>query len=214
MVIVISTFVFMSRDSTVYLATDEVNLPISENYFTEANQVANVNDSLNEVPQEGASQTQTNPTKEIRIASHPDQLRIPSIKVDANVQNVGITNKGNMGTPKNFKDVGWYAYGAVPGEVGSSVIAGHVNNGLALPAVFANLEDVKIGEDIYIDTVGEGTLHFVVTGTEVYDFDAEAPSVFTQNDGKYLKLITCTGEWVKEYRTHNKRLVVIAELVE
>lgn len=204
----------MSRDSAVYLATDEVNLPISENYFGEVNQVANINDSVNEVPQEGVSETQNSTIKEIRTASHPKQLRIPSIKVDANVQNVGITNKGNMGTPKNFKDVGWYAYGTIPGELGSAVIAGHVNNGLSFPAVFANLEDVKIGEDIYIDTVGEGTLHFVVTKREIYDFDADVPSVFTQNDGKYLKLITCTGEWVKEYRTHNKRLVVIAELME
>lgn len=53
-------------------------------------------------------------------------------------------------------------------------------------------------------------LHFVVTKISTYDFDAIVPEVFNQNDDYYLKLITCTGTWLKEFKTHDKRLVVTA----
>ena len=150
--------------------------------------------------------------KKVYPSSYPSQLRIPSIDVSADVQYVGITKKGNMATPNNFRDVGWYKNGVIPGEVGSAIIAGHVNNGLALPAIFYNLEDIKIGDDIYLDNVGKDTLNFVVTDIKIYDFNAKSEEVFNQVDGKFLKLITCTGVWQKEFKTHDKRLVVIAEL--
>ncbi len=141
----------------------------------------------------------------------PTQLRIPSIKVDANVQDVGITKKGNMATPNNFSDVGWYKYGVVPGNEGSAVVAGHVNNGLALPAVFSDLKDLKLGDDIYVDTVDGKIVRFVVTGMDTYAYDEkDTGEVFNQTGGKFLKLITCTGTFQKDIKTHDKRLVVTA----
>ncbi|HEY4513095.1 MAG TPA: class F sortase [Candidatus Paceibacterota bacterium] len=147
-------------------------------------------------------------------ASSPAKLTIPKIKLDAKVLPVGITKKGNMATPGNFSDVGWYKYGKTPGEIGSAVIAGHVDNGLALPAVFFNLKNMTKGDDIYLTDQNNKTMHFVVTKTEVYDFDSNAEEVFTDESGRLLKLITCTGVWLKQYRTHDKRLVVSAELAE
>ncbi|MCC7436448.1 class F sortase [Candidatus Nomurabacteria bacterium] len=148
------------------------------------------------------------------VINAPSRLAVPSLDIDAKVQKVGITLKGNMATPNNFVDVGWYEYGPLPGQLGSAVIAGHVNNGLAFPAVFSNLKNIETGADIYVETLGKNTLHFVVVGTKVYDFDAKADEVFKQDDGKFLKLITCTGTWSDQYKTHDKRLVVTAMLVE
>jgi sortase A len=154
------------------------------------------------------------PSKEETAAIASMRLVIPKIKVDARVQEVGLTSKGNMAAPRNFSDVGWYKYGAFPGETGSAVLAGHVNNGVALPAVFSRLDDLGIGDDIYIRTKDGKELHYRVSGHTVYDFDSSPPEVFNENDGKYLKLITCTGTFMKDLRTHDKRLVVKAVLVE
>lgn len=148
------------------------------------------------------------------VTAHPVRLEIPAIKVDAKIQEVGVTKKGNMATPNNFVDVGWYKYGPVPGSRGSAVIAGHVDNGIALPAVFSKLKELKKGDDIYITTADGEPLHFKVTGTTEYDFNAKADEVFTDSSGKLLKLITCSGVWVQKYRTHDKRLVVSAVLAE
>jgi LPXTG-site transpeptidase (sortase) family protein len=159
--------------------------------------------------------TSSTTTENIKKAdkAYPKQLRIPSIKVNAKVQYVGITKNGKMATPNNFTDVGWFEYGTVPGGKGSAIIAGHVDNGLAFPAVFANLENVKTGDDIYVDTVGGKTIHFKVISAKDYDPEAKTEAVFNQNDGNYLKLITCAGVWSEIYKTHNKRLIVTAEQI-
>jgi sortase A len=147
------------------------------------------------------------------LSFYPVRLTIPKIKVDANIKQVGITKKGNMAAPSNFTDVGWYKYGTIPGKVGSAVIAGHVDDGLALPGVFSNLKDLRKGDDIYITNEKNQKSHFVVSKTTVYDFTASTSEIFENKSGKLLNLITCTGDWVAAYKTHNKRLVVTAILV-
>lgn len=145
---------------------------------------------------------------------HPVSISIPKIGVNAKIQEVGITQKGNMATPNNFIDVGWYRYGTMPGELGSAVMAGHVNNELGLSAVFGKLGDLADGDDIYVLMEKDKKLHFRVTKTKIYNFDASGKEVFNENDGKLLKLITCTGSWIEKFKTHNERLVVSAILVE
>jgi sortase A len=144
----------------------------------------------------------------------PALLIIPKINVHADVEKVGITAKGNMATPRNYTDVGWYKFGVIPGEMGSAVMAGHVNNGLSFPAVFAELDLLQAGDDVYVTDITGTRLHFKITSKAVYDFNENVPEVFTQKDGRYLKLITCTGAWQEDLRTHDKRLVVTAVLAE
>lgn len=145
-------------------------------------------------------------------AAYPVMLSIPKINVEANITDVGITSRGNMGTPSNYSDVGWYRYGILPGELGSAVMAGHVDNGLSLPGVFANLKNVEKGDDVYVTDKRGEKLHFIVSAIDTYDFDDKNTNVFKEKDNRILRLITCTGTWVSEYKTHNQRLVVTAVL--
>lgn len=142
------------------------------------------------------------------------RIIIPKIKVNADITEVGLTKKGNMAAPSNFYDVGWYKYGAFPGETGSAVLAGHVDNGIAMPAVFKKLDVLEVGDDIYVKTEDGKELHFKVTGEKTYAYDEAPAEVFKDTSGKYIKLITCTGTVIRELRTHSQRLVVTAELVE
>jgi sortase A len=152
--------------------------------------------------------------KQATLPGHGAELSIPKLKIDARVQEVGITTKGNIGTPNNFSDVGWYKYGPLPGKKGTAVIDGHVDNGLALPGVFKHLVDIELGDDVYVKTKEGDTLHFVVKNIETYDYNAPTTAILSQTDVSKLILITCTGTWVDSIRTHNKRLVVTTELVE
>jgi LPXTG-site transpeptidase (sortase) family protein len=155
----------------------------------------------------------------VALAKNADEkfsmkLTIPSIKVNAKMGELGINAKGNMAAPRTFADVGWYKYGTFPGKLGSAVIAGHVDNGVAMPAVFAHLNKLQVGDDIYINTNKDTKLHFVVTGSKVYPYDSAPAEVFNDKSGKLIRLITCTGNFIKELRTHAERLVVTAQLVE
>jgi sortase A len=146
-------------------------------------------------------------------SSEPVRLIIPSLNIDANVQQVGITKAGAMGTPSNFTDVAWYKYGPAPGHLGSSVIDGHVDNGLSLAGVFKHLVDIRVGDDVYVvDKVG-AKLHFVVTDIESYPYeDAPSQDIFARTDKARLNLITCEGIWVPAGKTYDHRLVVYTEL--
>ena len=144
----------------------------------------------------------------------PDRLIIPALKIDASVQQTGVKADGSMGTPSNFTDVAWYKYGPIPGQVGSAVIDGHVDNGLALAGVFKHLADIKVGDDVYVQQKDGSKLHFVVIEIEIYPYkDAPPQKIFGQNDMARLNLITCDGTWVKNDKTYDERLVVFTKLV-
>ena len=146
--------------------------------------------------------------------SFPVRLSVPSLKINAAVQDVGITAKGAIGSPSNFTDVGWYEYGATPGKTGGAIIDGHVDNGLALAGVFKHLADIQVGAHIYIYTKGGSRLDFVVTGVTAYDYQS-VPVMSILNPGSGvvgLSLITCDGNWVGDQKTYDQRLVVSAVL--
>lgn len=145
----------------------------------------------------------------------PVRVAIPSLGIDAKIQKVGIKADGTMATPNNFSDVGWYKYGTVPGDTGSAVMAGHVDNGLGLAGVFKHLSDIREGEYVYVTRDDGSTLTFVVVATASYPYN-EAPEqeIFAQKGGEYLNLITCHGSWVKDARTYDERLVVYTKLIE
>lgn len=163
---------------------------------------------------DNASST-TSTTAGVTLSStFPERFIIPSLGIDANVQRVGIARSGAMGVPSNFTDVAWYRYGTIPGDAGSAVIDGHVDNGLALAGVFKHLSDLKVGDDIEVKTFGGKILHFAVTDMSYYGYkDVPVEAVFNQNDAAYLKLITCSGSWVSSDKTYNHRLVVTAKLL-
>ncbi len=142
----------------------------------------------------------------------PERLIIPAIGVDAKVEEVGLTKGGAMAVPVNFTDVGWYKYGSLPGQSGNAVIAGHINNGLAFPAVFAKLDTLKTGDIISVESESGQKLSFVVASMRAYPQDAIAPEVFSREGQPQLELITCTGDTIPSLHTHSLRLVVTAVL--
>ncbi len=152
------------------------------------------------------------PQKPALIDSTPITIIIPALRINAVIQKVGITKKGAMAVPTNFTDTGWYKYGVVPGQQGSAIIAGHVNNGLSLPGVFAKLNQLTIGDDIYIVRKDGTTIHFIMTGSKSYAKDSATDLIFNDTSGSLLKLITCTGTWLPLQKTHDQRLVITAVL--
>ncbi len=145
---------------------------------------------------------------------YPLRLIIPSLRINTYVQQVGTRVNGAMASPSNFTDVAWYRYGVVPGQPGSAVIAGHLDNALSLPGVFKKLDKLKKGDDIFIETEGTTLIHFVVKGADYYPYTAFPESVFKENGEPLLSLVTCSGKWLKDKGTYSERLVVTAELMK
>jgi len=156
----------------------------------------------------------TTPAVEVPESAQPATLLIPTLDIEAKVQYVGVTASGNMGVPSNFRDVGWYKYGTVPGQKGSAVIDGHVDNGLGLSGVFKNLEQLKVGDSVYVLSKAGERQRFMVTDVVTYNYkEVPGDKLFERSDSRRLNLVTCGGSWIKSEKTYDQRVVVYTVLV-
>jgi LPXTG-site transpeptidase (sortase) family protein len=151
------------------------------------------------------------------------RLVIPSINVDAPVVVLGLTADRAMESPSTPTDVGWYELnpraneGGYPGEKGgNAVFSGHVDYRNYGPAVFANLDKLSEGDEIFVRLEDGTEYKYTVTGTGVYD-PLTAPIkeiVGRVENQELLTLITCDGTFNSATRQYDRRLVVRAERVE
>lgn len=142
----------------------------------------------------------------------PVRLIIPSLHVNAYIQQLGVTSQGIMESPNNNVDVGWFHLGARPGEKGSAVIAGHIDGEHGEAGVFANLHQLKKGDKIFVEDNNGKSLTFILEQSQRYD-PGYAEEVFSRNDKAYLNLITCDGVWDGMQKSYTKRLVVFTSMM-
>ncbi|HET8628639.1 MAG TPA: class F sortase [Thermomicrobiales bacterium] len=139
----------------------------------------------------------------------PVRLVIPKIGVDAPIEQVGVDQDGNMGTPKDPWDTAWYAPGARPGQPGNAAIAGHVDYHNVGAVVFWNLRELRPGDVVLVVTDRQQTLRFVVREVATYTpDDAPLARIFGPAATPNLNLITCTGDFDPATRTYDRRQVV------
>lgn len=145
----------------------------------------------------------------------PARLLITKVQIDATVELVSILPDGELGVPEQepFNNVGWYEHGPKPGERGSAVIDGHLNQPGGEDAVFAALDQLVEGDQVVVITKVGRTLRFNVDRVELYPPDqAPLQNIFGNHGGYYLNLITCAGDWIESEGQTSLRLVVYTSL--
>ena len=131
---------------------------------------------------------------------------------------MGVNAKGELATPNNIFDVGWYEASYAPGEGGTIVIDGH-NGGPHVHGVFKDLPDLAEGDIIKIER-GDGVVYrySVVENKSVLLVEANkymSTAMRSPVAGKEsVTLISCTGEWSQTQRTYLSRQFTRAVLVE
>lgn len=146
------------------------------------------------------------------IIGIPVTLYIPKISVNVSLESVGMDSLGRMDVPKDANHAAWYNLGYKPGEVGNSVIDGHLDTPYG-PSIFYNLSSLTSGDEIIITDSNGGTKKFKVTQTVSYPFDRlPMNQVFGSSDKSHLNLITCGGIWNQVARNYSNRVVVYSNL--
>ncbi|MGX1370186.1 hypothetical protein RKD19_005545 [Streptomyces canus] len=145
--------------------------------------------------------------------SPPDRVRIPAIRVDAPLMGLALTASGSLDVPpasrKNL--AGWYEAGTTPGETGTAILAGHVDNAEG-PAVFYDLGALRKGSAIEVDRRDGSVAVFTVDAVEVYDaknFPDE--KVYGAARRPELRVITCGGGYSRS-TGYRGNVVVFAHL--
>ncbi|MGP4077130.1 sortase domain-containing protein [Halobacillus sp. K22] len=144
----------------------------------------------------------------------PANIQIPAIDVNSEIESVGVLDNGQMGVPEDPDKAGWFEPGTEPGNVGNSVIAGHVDSRTG-PAVFYDLDKLEKGDEIIVTDKNGEKKTYVVQKLESYpENDSPISRIFGPTDERRLNLITCTGEFIRDQGGHQDRLVVYSILKE
>jgi hypothetical protein len=162
----------------------------------------------------------------VRPVDVPLELQIPSLNVNAPVLGVGLTAGNEMDAPKGpigdpvWNTAFWYRGSVIPGQPGTATFAGHVNDPLGQPEIFAHLQKLNPGDPIIVHVKNTTIdIPFMVDQVKVYSIqEVSNPSVIEKIFGSaplagagpqpapdglsHLTLITCAGKIVKGQYDH------------
>ncbi|MEV7566509.1 class F sortase [Streptomyces tanashiensis] len=142
------------------------------------------------------------------------RIKIPAIQVAAPVMDVGLDADDWVAAPppEDPNLAGWYQNGIAPGQRGTSVIVGHVDNAKG-PAVFYGLGSLQKGQHIEVERYDGRVAVFEIYGVEVYAKDNfPGVQVYADNGEPELRVITCGGGYTRT-RGYDGNVVVYARMV-
>ncbi|WP_300608847.1 class F sortase [Trebonia sp.] len=148
--------------------------------------------------------------------SLPLSVDIPAIGVDSKLLYLGLNTDGTIQVPSlttSASEAAWYEYSATPGQIGASVIEGHVDSYRG-PAVFFRLGALRPGDTVDVMLADGDTAIFRVTGVREY-LKTRFPTSAIYGSANYaaLRLITCGGVFDPGTGHYLSSVVVFASLV-
>lgn len=169
---------------------------------------------------EDSSSAQTTPSTAppqtvgpVLAASKPTRIVIPGIDVDSGLMELGLNEDGTPEVPPFEKDspAGWYRGSPTPGQLGPSIILGHVDTYKAGPVVFYKLGAMQAGDTISVTRADSTVAVFTVDRVESFPKEGFPElEVYGNTDSAQLRLITCGGEFVDHQ--YENDIVVFASL--
>jgi hypothetical protein len=145
-------------------------------------------------------------------SSQPTRLAIPAIGVDTELTTVTLDSNGVLQPPDRFDIAGWYDKSPTPGELGPSVIVGHVDS-LEGPAVFFYVKTLQPGQIITATRADGTSANFTVEKVALYDQDNfPTQEVYGNIDHAGLRIITCGGAFNPFTGKYEQNTVVYARL--
>jgi hypothetical protein len=148
--------------------------------------------------------------------SLPVWVNIPAIGVKSRLLRLGLNSDGTMQVPSlttSADEAAWYKYSATPGQIGASVIEGHVDSYRG-PAVFFRLGALHPGDAVDVTLADGVTAIFRVTGVREYlKSNFPGKSIYGATGYAALRLITCGGTFDYATGHYLSSTVVFASLV-
>jgi sortase (surface protein transpeptidase) len=146
----------------------------------------------------------------------PRELRIDSVGVTMPIAATGVQGDGQMELPDDPQVIGWYKFGAAPGDRrGSAVLGGHVDSVSGGVGPLARLAAVGIGDRItVIDADGDPVEYRVDSVTRITKAALPVDTLFRPGGEHQLAVVTCGGRYLPEAGGYEDNIVVIARPLE
>jgi hypothetical protein len=164
----------------------------------------------------GDGKPDTPPAAAPMDSSRPVSISIPCIGVDStNMMKLGLNKDGTIEVPPLLSGkTGWYKQSPTPGEVGPSIILGHIDSYKG-PSVFFHLHDLKPGAQVIVTRADGTKAHFTVDAIKKYPkSDFPTKKVYGSVDYPSLRLITCGGQFNEQKKSYESNIVVYTHLTQ
>lgn len=146
--------------------------------------------------------------------SKPVEVIIPKLGLKAQTVELGLKDDKTLDVPRKAMEVGWYKDYPTPGERGPSILVGHLDWYRGQRGAFIDLDKLSAGDQVKVLRADGTTAIFEVSQKEIYPQDEfQTEKVYGRVDHAELRLITCTGDFLKQEDRYSHNLVVFADLV-
>jgi hypothetical protein len=147
--------------------------------------------------------------------SLPVSVDIPAIGVHSKLLHLGVNSDGTIQVPSlhtRLSQAAWYKYSVTPGQIGTSIIEGHLDSYQG-PAVFFRLGALRPGDSVNVTLADGITAVFRVTGVRQYaKSNFPAKTIYGATGYAALHLITCSGAFDYATGHYLSSTVVFASL--
>jgi hypothetical protein len=149
-------------------------------------------------------------------ASEPTRLAIPAIGVTSDIRPLGLNPDRSVQVPPLTGDsyAGWYRYSPSPGQLGPSILLGHVDSEKDGPGVFFKLGALRPRDTVAITRADRTVAVFRIERVVRYP-KARFPTaeVYGNTDRAALRLITCGGTFDPAALSYTDNVVAYASLI-
>jgi hypothetical protein len=138
-------------------------------------------------------------------------LDVPRLRISrSSLVELGVDGAGVLVPPAAVDVAGWFTGSAVPGQVGPTVIAGHVDS-YEGPGIFYRLDTLRPGDLVVVGRSDGVAVRYRVTDVQRAPKDAfPTRQVYGPTPGPELRLITCGGDFDHTARRYLDNVVVSA----
>ena len=149
-----------------------------------------------------------------------ESISIPRFDVSASIVTLGVDAQGVMETPDGPLNVAWYDFSARPGFApeeshgGNAVFSGHVDYYNYGPAVFWNLRNLELDDEIEV-RLADGTVYRygVISRNQYNATTAPIQEIVGDTPNEVITLITCGGSFDPAAGEYDDRVVVRAQRI-
>lgn len=148
--------------------------------------------------------------------SRPTQLSIPAIGVKSELLDLGLNPDHTVEVPPLGADskAGWFRESPTPGQLGPSILLGHVDSAKYGPGVFFKLGALRKGDLVSVRRADNKVAVFRVDAVAQYHKDHfPTLTVYGNTDHAALRLITCGGKFDLSTHNYEDNIVAFASLI-
>ncbi len=160
----------------------------------------------------GETATHPAPTIAALDYSAPTAINVPALGIQSILTRLDRNPDGTVEVPTSFHTAGWYEHSVTPGQIGPTVILGHVDS-TSGPGIFYRVGALHPGDTVAVTRADGKTVTFVITGVRQYSKTAfPTLDVYGNTPVPTIRLVTCGGAFDSATHHYLSNIVAYGEL--